>query len=158
GVRRPRLLLWGALAVALTALVALAQQRLLGAAAGGALTFTRAGNHYELLWPRVVALLFVAPVLVLVLARSLADLPLAQRLLALVARLAFIALLALAVGRLVRTEEAHDVALVLLVDVSDSVPEEALGDAKKAVERYYAQRGPKDRVRLVTFAARPRLV
>jgi Mg-chelatase subunit ChlD len=46
----------------------------------------------------------------------------------------------------------------VLVDVSDSVPDEALADAQKAAARYFTQHGPKDSVRLVTFAARPRLV
>ena len=157
-MKRRALLLWVTAALTLAGALALGWRALSHALDGGVLTFARHGDNYELLWPRALGLLFVAPLLVLVLARSLADLPLLQRLLALVARIAFVALLALGLARLVRTEDAKDVALVVLVDVSDSVPEEALTDAKKAVERYFAARKPKDRLRLVTFAARPRLV
>jgi len=157
-LKRRALLLWVTAALTLAGALALGWRALSHALDGGVLTFARHGDNYELLWPRALGLLFVAPLLVLVLARSLADLPLLQRLLALVARIAFVALLALGLARLVRTEDAKDVALVVLVDVSDSVPEEALADAKKAVERYFAARKPKDRLRLVTFAARPRLV
>ena len=157
-MKRRGFLLWLVGALALAAALAFGWRALVQATAGGVLTFTRHGDNYELLWPRALALLFVAPALVLVLGRSLADLPLVQRLLALAARIAFVTLLAFSLGRLVRTEDATDVALVALVDVSDSVPEEALADAKKAVERYFAAKKPKDRLRLVTFAARPRLV
>jgi Ca-activated chloride channel family protein len=149
---------WILAAIAIGLVVVFGVRRLLQATAGGVLTFKYHGSHYELLSPRLLGVLLVAPLLVLVLGRSLADLPLVQRLLALLARLAFVALLALSLARLVRTEDASNIALVLLLDVSDSVPEEALVDAKKATERYFAQRGPKDRVRVVTFAARPRLL
>src|SRR5262249_38427023 len=50
------------------------------------------------------------------------------------------------------------IALVALVDVSDSVPDEALADAKAELQKLYAARGHDDALRLVTFATRPRLV
>ncbi len=155
--RGRRLLYWlGALALGV--LLVVGYRTLMGAAGGGSLAWARGGIHYELVQPGVLAVLFVLPIFVLVLSRSLADLPLAQRLLALVFRFAFFALLALALARLVRTEDAHNVATVVLVDVSDSVSDEALSDAKKSVEGFFAARGPKDVMRLVTFAKRPRLV
>ncbi len=148
-----------ALAAFATAIVAfLGYRRLLAAADGGALSWTYHGVHYELLHPSLLGVLLAAPVLVWVLGRSLADLPLGQRVLALVFRLSFLALLGLALARLVRTEDAKSIALVALVDVSDSVPEEALADARKALEKLYAARGRDDSLRLVTFAARPHLV
>ena len=57
-----------------------------------------------------------------------------------------------------RTAETQKVCTVFLVDVSDSVPPEAVADARKAVERAHEARGEEDLVKLVTFARRPRLV
>lgn len=155
---RTRRLLWILGALALGVVVALAYRSVLGSAGGGSLAWVRHGIRYELVHPVVLGVLLVAPLLVLVLSKSLADLPLVQRIFALFFRLAFLAFLALALARLVRTEDAQKVATVFLVDVSDSVSDEALGDARKSVEALYAARGTESVVRLVTFAERPRVV
>jgi secreted protein with Ig-like and vWFA domain len=157
-MRRSNKLAWALAALATAALAVAGYRRLMRAASGGELAWTRHGVHYELLHPGALVVLLVAPLLVWVLGRSLADLPLGQRLLALAFRLGFLGLLALALARLVRTEDARSIALVALVDVSDSVPDEALADAKAELEKLYAARGPGDTLRLVTFATRPRLV
>jgi hypothetical protein len=156
--RRLRRVLWGALiAVVAVALFAL-YDRLLGAAGGGALTWVREGVRYELVQPALLGVLLITPILMFVLGRSLADLPWPQRLLALVFRVAFLGLIAFSLARLVRTDDAHRVATVLLVDVSDSVSDQALGDAKKTIEAFYGARGREDVLRVVTFAERPRRV
>src|SRR5690606_32182929 len=67
-------------------------------------------------------------------------------------------LVALALASPVRTESTDRVATVVLVDVSDSVTDEALAAARTELERVLAARRADDLVRLVTFAERPRLV
>ncbi|MCC6214447.1 MAG: VWA domain-containing protein [Polyangiaceae bacterium] len=124
----------------------------------GTFVWTIEGRRHELVEPRALALLLVVPALIVALGRSLADLPWQQRVLALLFRVAFVGLLALALGRLVRTTETRKVATVVLVDVSDSVSDQALEDARALLGRVWAARGPEDTVRLVTFAERARRV
>jgi len=155
---RMRRVAWVLGTIVLGVVLALAYRWLLGAAGGGSLSWVRDGVRYELVHPSVLGVLLVGPLLVLVLARSLADLPLVQRLLSLLFRIVFLACVAFSLARLVKTEDARKVATVLLVDVSDSVSDEALADAKKSVEALHAARGSEGVVRLVTFAERPRLV
>ena len=126
--------------------------------ADGAFRWLRDGIHYQLLEPNALGVLLVLPLLLFVLGRSLADLPWPQRVLSVAFRLAFLGLLGLGLARLVRSEETHKVCTVLLVDVSDSVPNEALGDARKTLEAYAKAKGADDQLKLVTFAERPRLV
>ncbi len=155
---RLRRILWGAsMAVVAVALFAL-YQRLIGATGGGALRWAKDGVNYELVQPALLGALLVTPILMFVLGRSLADLPWPQRILALVFRVTFLGLIAFSLARLVRTDEAHRVATVLLVDVSDSVSDQALDDAKKTIESFYGARGREDVLRVVTFAERPRRI
>jgi Ca-activated chloride channel homolog len=113
---------------------------------------------YELLEPRRLAALLVLPVVVFVASLSLADLPWFQRVLSAVLRIAFLALLAVSLSEPVRTGHTDHVANVILVDVSDSVPDEALEKAQKAAQALVRAARPGDLVRLVAFAERPRLV
>lgn len=154
---RVRKLLWG-LTIALVGvgLLALYQRFVLGGPPS--YKFERGGHSYELLEPRVLGILLVAPVLLFVLGRSLADLPWPQRVLSVILRVSFLGLLALGLAKLVRTAETHKVCTVFLVDVSESVTAEALEDGRHLVERALQARGADDSVRLVTFAKRPRLV
>jgi uncharacterized membrane protein len=155
---RFRRIVWGlAIVIVAIALFAL-YQKLLGTTGGGALSWTKAGVRYELVQPALLGVLLVTPLLMFVLGRSLADLPWPQRLLALVFRVTFLGLIAFSLARLVRTDDAHRVATVLLVDVSDSVSDQAIGDAKKTIESFYAGRGREDVLRVVTFAERPRRI
>ena len=89
---------------------------------GPTLAWTRHGEPYELLAPRMLGLVLLVPYFVWMLGRSLADLPLAQRVASVVLRAAFVALLALGLARLARTATTQKVCTVYLVDVSDSVP------------------------------------
>ncbi|HEX3855073.1 MAG TPA: hypothetical protein VHW01_29120, partial [Polyangiaceae bacterium] len=121
-------LAWGAFIVAVAGLLLLVYRRyVLAAAADGAFRWLRDGIHYQLLEPSALGVLLVTPLLLFVLGRSLADLPWPQRVLSVLFRVAFLGLLGLGLARLVRSEETHKVCTVLLVDVSDSVPDEALG-------------------------------
>src|SRR3954469_19815619 len=152
-------LLWGAFIAALSVILLVAYRKyVLAASADSAFRWLRDGVHYQLLEPSALGVLLVTPLLLFVLGRSLADLPWAQRALSVLFRVAFLGLLALGLSRLVRSEETHKVCTVLLVDVSDSVPDEALGDARKTLEAYVKAKGVDDELKLVTFAERPRLV
>jgi Ca-activated chloride channel family protein len=155
---RARRLVWVLGALVLGVVVALGYRAVLGNAGGGSLAWVHQGIRYELVHPAVLGVLLVAPLLVLALARSLADLPWIQRLISLALRFGFLALLAFALARLVRTEDARKVAAVMLVDVSDSVSDESLADARRSIEAFARARPEDGVVRLVTFAARPRLI
>ncbi|HET7545798.1 MAG TPA: VWA domain-containing protein, partial [Polyangiaceae bacterium] len=152
-------LIWGAF-IAAVAVVSLAIYRhyLLGAGGERAFHWLRDGIHYQLLEPRALGVFLVLPLLLFVLGRSLADLPWPQRVLSVLFRLAFLGLLGLGLSRLVRSEETHKVCTVMLLDVSDSVPNEALADAVKTLAAYGKAKGPDDQLKLVTFAERPRLI
>ena len=82
--------------------------------------------------PKLLGLLLVAPLFLLILPRSLADLPWQQQLLSLGFRLAFVATIALSLARIARTERTEKVCTIFLVDVSDSVTGEAVDDATRA--------------------------
>jgi len=153
-------LIWGVLilAVAVTSLVIFWHYVLGANASAGAFHWLKDGVHYQLLEPKALGVFLVLPLLLFVLGRSLADLPLPQRALSVLFRLAFFGLLGLGLARLVRSEETHKVCTVLLIDVSDSVPDEALADARKTLEAYAKAKGTDDQLKLVTFAERPRLI
>ncbi len=126
--------------------------------AGPTLTWSSHGESYELLAPRMLGVALLAPYFLWMIGRSLADLPLAQRVLSVSLRALFAGLLALGLARLARTATTQKVCTVYLVDVSDSVPDAALEDARLAVQKGLDARGKDDVVRLVTFARRPRVV
>jgi len=148
---------WGAF-IALVGAVLFVVYRHYFTGANGALRWIRDGIHYELLEPSALGLLLVTPLLLFVLGRSLADLPWPQRALSVLFRIAFLGLIALGLSRLVRSEETHKVCTVLLVDVSDSVPDAALADARQTIEQYARAKSPDDQLKVVTFAERPRLI
>lgn len=122
----------------------------------GALAWAHAGTTYVLRTPRLLAAALVAPLLVWMATRSLADLPWQQRVLSTLLRVGFVALLALALARAARTTSESRVATVYLVDVSDSVSDEALADARELVGKAMAGKKDGDRIELVTFARHPR--
>ncbi len=111
----------------------------------------------ELLRPQFLWALVAAPYFALVAGESLADLPRAQRWLGVAVRWVLCAALLVALCRPTATTRSHRVCTVFLVDVSDSVSDETLGDFHDAVERSLRARGD-NLVRVVTFARRPRVV
>ena len=122
------------------------------------LSWVRDGITYELLAPRMLGFVLLAPLFLYALGRSLADLPWQQRALSLLLRLVFLALLAIGLSRPAQTADSRRICTVYLVDVSDSVPDEAIDDARQAVQAGLDARGSDDVVRLLTFARRPRVV
>lgn len=147
-----------AAALALSLALGIALFRALSGKPENAFEFSFRGVTFALGDARMLALLAVAPLLALSLLRSLADLPWQQRVLSLFLRLAFLGALGLALARPVRTAETRKVCTVLLVDVSDSVSDEALGDARAKVKAVLAAKPKDDLVKVVTFARRPRLL
>lgn len=125
-------------------------------APGPTLSWQRHGTTYELLSPRMLGVALLLPVFLYVLGKSLADLPLPQRILSVLLRFGFVALIGVALARLSRTAETSKVCTVYVVDVSESVPVEALGDAQAEVQRALDQKPKDDALRVVTFARRPR--
>jgi Ca-activated chloride channel homolog len=122
------------------------------------LAWQREGTEYELLAPKMLGLALLAPFFLWMIGRSLADLPLPQRILSVVLRLAFVLLLALGLSRLARTATTEKVCTVYLVDVSESVPQAAIDDARAEITKGLADRPSDALVRVVTFAKRPRVV
>jgi Ca-activated chloride channel homolog len=98
---RARRWLWlGSLAMLLAGLGYLLQRYVLFAPAD-AFHWARGGIKYELLEPRAMAVVLLAPLLLYVLGKSLADLPWQQRVLSVLLRIAFLVLLGLGLSRLV---------------------------------------------------------
>jgi Ca-activated chloride channel family protein len=155
---RWRRLLWPGSLLVLFGALAFALQRFVLSAPTDAFRWQRTGIKYELLEPRALAVVLLAPLLLYVLGKSLADLPWQQRVLSVALRVAFFVLLGLGLSRLVRSDETHRVATVVLVDVSDSVADATLEKARVEVERLYRAKGEGDLVKLVAFAGRPRAV
>lgn len=111
----------------------------------------------ELIQPRVFWALVFVPYFALIAGASLADLPRTQRWLGVVARVFFAALLLVALARPTSTTTSEKVCTVFVVDVSDSVADDALGAFHRNVEDAVRARG-ENLVRLITFARRPRVV
>jgi Ca-activated chloride channel family protein len=123
----------------------------------GSFEWTIGEDRYELLSPEMIVAAAATPFLVWAALRSLADLPAGQRLLGLFFRIAIVCVFALALARLARTTETTRVCTVFLVDVSESVTDEALLEARRIVQSAWDGRG-QNQVELVTFARDARLV
>jgi hypothetical protein len=78
--------------------------RFVWSAPADAFHWQRAAIKYELLEPRALAVVLLAPLLLFVLGKSLADLPWQQRVLSVLLRIAFFVLLGLGLARLVRSD------------------------------------------------------
>jgi uncharacterized membrane protein len=146
------------LVIALTVVLAILYRQYVWASPDATLSWIRGGTTYVLRSPKLLGLLLVVPAFLLMLPRSLADLPWQQLLLSLGLRIAFVLVLALSLARVAKTEKAEKVCTVFLVDVSDSITDEAIGDAKQAIDAALGARKKDDVARVVTFARRPRLV
>jgi Ca-activated chloride channel homolog len=122
------------------------------------ISFARHGTDYELLSPKMLGLALLAPFFFWMIGRSLADLPLPQRILSVVLRIGFVVLLALGLSRLARTATTQKVATVYLVDVSESVPDAAIEDARIEIAKGLKEKPDDAIVRVITYAKRPRVV
>lgn len=114
-------------------------------------------KEVELLWPRALWALVLVPYFSLVAGGSLADLPAIQRWIGTVARTLMAATLVVAFARPTSTTFTQKVATIFLVDVSESVPDEALSDFRTQVEAVLRTHG-ENPVRAITFARRPRVI
>ena len=122
------------------------------------LAWKKDGTDYELLAPKMLGLALLAPFFLWMIGRSLADLPWPQRILSAFLRIAFVALLALGLSRLARTATTQKVCTVYLVDVSESVPDAAIEDARAEIKKGLDAKPFDGLVRVITFAKRPRVV
>lgn len=116
------------------------------------------GKDFELLAPRMLGIALLAPYFLWFIARSLADLPWPQRILSALLRIAFVTLLALGLSRLAETATESRVCTVFMVDVSESVPDEAIADARATIAKAIKDRPKDGLVKVITFAQRPRVV
>ncbi len=155
---RARKILWGVFVALVGIGLFWAYQNYVLGAGVSAFKWVKDGKTYELLEPKTLGLILLAPLLLFIIGRSLADLPWQQRVIGVILRVAFIALLALGLARLARTAETSKVATVILLDVSDSVEDPSIEEAQKAVQAAIDARGSEDVVKLIAFAKRPRLV
>lgn len=153
-----RIIAWGLTATVLGLLLFYAYRRFVLLHPDPTLKFAYEGVDYELLDPKLLGVGLIAPWFVLVLPLSLADLPWPQRVLSLLLRTAFVILLGLGLSRLVETATTEKACVVYMVDVSNSVPDEAIDDAKQIVAKAIADKPKEGSVRLVTFAERARVV
>ena len=156
--RRWRTIAWAVTTLALFGILAWAYRRFVLLHPDPTLTWVRNGVSYELLNPKMLAGVLLAPWFVAVLAKSLADLPWPQRVLSVLLRITFVALIAIGLSRLARSATTEKVCTVYLVDVSESVPDEALGDAREALAKAYAEKPADGVIKVITFARRPHLV
>ncbi|HEX7601214.1 MAG TPA: VWA domain-containing protein [Polyangiaceae bacterium] len=126
--------------------------------AGPTLAWKRDGKDYELLSPRMLGIALLAPYFLWVIGRSLADLPWPQRVLSVALRVTFVALLALGLSRLARTATGQKIATVYIVDVSESVPDAAIEDARAEIQHAYDQKPADAIIRIITFSQRPQVL
>ncbi len=153
---RVRKALWALFLLSVTVLLFLAYRKYVMHAPGPSLSWRRGDTTYELLTPRMLAIVLLAPLFLFVMGRSLADLPWQQKILSALMRLGFVVMLALGLSRPARTASTDKVCTVFLVDVSDSVSDESLSDAHRIIQADFDAKRKDDIARLITFARRPR--
>lgn len=123
-----------------------------------ALQFTYDGRDVEVLRPLYIGLVLLVPIFWIIRRYTLSDLPRVQQHLTTFLRAALIALLAIALSRVVFTEFESHVTTVVLVDTSASMPDEALVEAQKFIQQAYTEKGEGNDLRVITFAKEPRVL
>ncbi len=108
----------------------------------------------DLLDPRWLLLIAIAPLFYLVRAWSLTDLSVSQQVVQATLRTAVVAVAAIALARPTWITRDSKVATVVLVDVSESVSEPQLAAARTYVDELSAARGD-GWIQVVTFAEKP---
>lgn len=121
------------------------------------ISWIRNGTTYELLNPKMLGVVMLAPWFLIVMSQSLADLPVIQRVISVILRVAFVALLGLGLSRLARTATTEKACTVYIVDVSDSVPDEAIQDARDMIAKAFEEKPKEGVIKVITFARRPRV-
>lgn len=117
-----------------------------------------ASYGYEMESPEFLVLALGIPLLWFVRLHSLTDIPLFQQLVSTTLRSAVVLAMVLALTRITHvSHESRRVATVMVVDVSESVPDPVLAQARDQLQAIWEARGD-SRVSLVTFAEDARVV
>jgi len=112
----------------------------------------------ELLAPQWLYLLALLPYLWLVRGESLSDLSFAQQAISLGVRSLLVAGAAVALARPTTIARDDKLATVVLADVSESISDKQLAAAQAYLDEAWAKKRKDDKMFLVTFAERPRVV
>ena len=146
-----------AAALVASGLLALAIHLLVAPEEGG-VSVTWGGRPVVFLTPVWFYLAAVVPFFFLVTAFSLTDVSRAQQILGAGVRSMLVVGLAVALARPAWTTRDDKVATVVLVDVSDSVTDAQLEEARRYLKTFQDARREQDRLYVVSFAERPRVV
>jgi uncharacterized membrane protein len=114
-------------------------------------------EELSLTTPDWLWLLLLIPLFWFVQRFSLVDLSRAQQFLSLVFRALIVACLALAMSGVATKSYSQQMALVVLVDVSPSVPDAAIADAQAYINKLWKQKDKRDVLRVITFSASSRM-
>ncbi len=153
-MRRPALRLWLPLACLASAAILAA---VIKVADAGELTFSVGARELTLLEPRGLLLLALLPFVLWALSWSLANLSQARLITSCALRMLGIAAVALALARPITRSDATRISNVFVVDVSDSMSDQALRAAGTRIDAALRTRDDHD-VQLVTFAKTARVV
>jgi Ca-activated chloride channel homolog len=158
-MRRPSLGLMLRIAAGLVAagLLALAMH-LIWAPEEGGIAVEWGGRTIDFLTPAWFYLAVIIPFFFVVRTQSLTDVSVAQQYLATAVRSLLVAGLATALARPVWTTVDDKVATVVLVDVSQSITDQQMEEARRYVAEFDKARRPDDRLYVITFAERPQVV
>ncbi len=114
------------------------------------------GRPVDLLEPGWLLGIALAPMFFVMIAYSLTDVSMAQQILSASLRSVLFGALMVALARPVWTSKEDRIALVVAVEVSDSVSDAQLAAASRYVADLRAHKRSRDQVQVVTFAKRPR--
>lgn len=115
-------------------------------------------KDYEILSPKMFAVLLVIPLFWLMAVHTLSDLPWYQRLLSVLLKTALVVAVALSAVEISKVERtSKKVAVVYLVDVSDSIPDDVLTRVHAHLQSVWSQR-KQHRMRVITFAGEARVM
>ncbi|MEY4514637.1 MAG: hypothetical protein RLZZ450_6759, partial [Pseudomonadota bacterium] len=118
----------------------------------GPLASSLLGRHFELLAPRALQLAALVPWLIWASRQALTQLPSVRRISALTLRSVGVLAGTLALAQPVQRIDTHDTATVFVVDVSDSVDDSALTEARAYAAQALPLRSEQRQLSLVTFA------
>ena len=124
----------------------------------GPMILSIGGSSVELLEPRWLYIAALVPYFFVVRTLSLTDVSLIQQYLSTTLRSVLVIGIAVALARPVWTTEDNKIATVVLIDVSESISDKQLEEARKVVASIEKAKRDDDRVYVATFAERPRLI
>ncbi len=110
---------------------------------------------FEILEPRYFVLLLGLPALILIQRFTLSDLPGYQQAINTALRALVLSAIVVALVQIVMTSFDSRVSTIYLVDTSASIPDEALDQARDAINTAIAEKGENDQVRVLAFADHP---